>query len=61
MFDYNGDGKTDTGEQFIGHEIFKDVTGGFTPRTANKLDGFTIFSIVIVAWQILNLIANAMY
>ena len=28
IFDFDGSGSTDTGEQFIGHQIYKDVTGG---------------------------------
>jgi len=60
MFDFNGDGKTDTGEHFIGHEIYKNVTNG-TPRPAHKIDGFMIFIIALFVWQILNLIADAMY
>ena len=62
MFNFNEDGKTDTGENFIGHEIYKDVTSGFgSERPAKKLDGFTFFIIVLLAWQVLNWLADLMY
>jgi hypothetical protein len=83
MFDFNEDGKTDIGEQFIGYQIYKDVTGddassdgedGGTdgdasggngsfkipaPRVGGKkLDGFTIFLIVLFGYAILSAIAK---
>ena len=64
MFDFNEDGKTDTGEQFIGYEIYKDVTSNFnigTSRPVRKLDGITIFIIVILLWQVLTWIADLLY
>ena len=64
MFDFNGDGKNDTGEHFIGYEIYEDVTGNTGnrfPRQTNKTDGFTIFIIAIIVWQVLSIIASALY
>ena len=71
MFDFNGDGKTDSGEQFIGYEIYRDITGskglsGKQPsarrtQANTKIDGFTVFIIILIAWQVLNLIADMMY
>ena len=67
MFDFNGDGKTDIGEHFIGHEIYKDVTSGFgkgSPRRSQhttRIDGITILIIGLFIWQLLTLIADLMY
>ena len=38
LFDFNGDGKTDLGEQYVGYKIFEDVTkdsGTSVPRRGN--------------------------
>jgi len=63
MFDFNGDGHTDSGEQFTGYQIYKDVTGSndsdsFRPRGGKKIDGFTIFLIVLFGWQILTFLCK---
>lgn len=58
MFDFNGDGHTDPGEQYTGYKIFEDVTktgpSGGTPR--GKLSGFHIVIIVLIAYSILNML-----
>lgn len=42
MFDFNGDGKTDPGEQFIAYKIFEEVTKGDDPNSDDPVDiGFT--------------------
>ena len=70
MFDFNEDGKTDIGEQFIGYQVYRDVTGDDSqgnnyssprPGWARKMDGFTIFCIVLIVWQVLNWIADLLY
>ena len=62
MFDFNDDGKTDAGEEFIGYQIFKDVTnsssgGGYR----GKLDGFTVIMIVLIGYAVLNTICGWLY
>ncbi len=64
MFDFNGDGKTDLGEQYTGYKIFEDVTksgpsGGSAPRV--KLSGFDIVIIVLIAYCLLNTICGWLY
>ncbi len=64
MFDFNDDGKTDTGEQFIGNGIYKGVTNSFgdcSSGPVRKLDGITIFIIAILVWQVLTWIADLVY
>lgn len=41
MFDFNGDGHTDPGEQYTGYKIFEDVTksGPSGGRLRGKLSG----------------------
>lgn len=60
MFDFNGDGHTDSGEQYVGYKIFEDVmkdSGTPTPRRG-KLSGFDIFMIVLFAYAILNMLCK---
>ena len=63
MFDFNGDGHTDLGEQYTGYKIFEDVTktgpSGGTPR--GKLSGFDIFMIALIAYCLLNMICGWLY
>ena len=58
MFDFNGDGHTDSGEHYIGYKIFEDVTSGSgsAPGTGrrSKLSGWDIFLIVLIVYSILN-------
>ncbi len=62
MFDFNNDGKTDSGEHFIGYQIFKDTTKGSSgSRRGHKIDGFDVVIIVAVIWGILNLISKILY
>ena len=63
MFDFNGDGHTDNGKQFIGYQIYKDTTSGSLPSGSGriKLDGWTIFLIVIIGYAILNTICGWLY
>ena len=60
MFDFNGDGRTDIGELFIGYHIFKDTTGGSQTKSeqahGSRIDGWTVFVIVLFVWQILNIL-----
>ncbi len=62
MFDFNGDGHTDFGEQFIGYQIFKDApgsgSGGGAPSGGrSQLSGWDIFLIVVFVYAILNAMA----
>ena len=63
MFDFNGDGHTDSGEHFIGYQIFKDVTSGSSSGgySHGKIDGWTIFLIVIIGYAVLNTICDWLY
>ena len=68
MFDFNGDGHTDVGEEFMAYQIYEDMTEKKTdslpPRTfpqAEKLDGWDIIIIILFACQILCWIADAIY
>ena len=65
MFDFNGDGHTDSGEQYVGYKIFEDVTGsgssGNSAPRGKRVDGFTIFIIIIVAYWLLNTICDCLY
>ncbi len=67
MFDFNRDGHTDAGEEFMAYKIFEDMTEKETstplkiPPRARKLDGFDIFIIILFAYQILSWIADAIY
>lgn len=58
MFDFNGDGHTDPGEQYTGYKIFEDVTksGPSGGRLRGKLSGFHIVIIVLIAYSILNML-----
>ena len=61
MFDFNGDGHTDSGEQFIGYQIFKDTTNSMNSNsrqskpTGRKLEGWEKLCIALVIWQIISL------
>ena len=69
MFDMNGDGHTDTGEEFMAYQLFEDMTEkkiaspstSFERPRARKLDGFEIAIIILFAFQILSWIANVIY
>ena len=67
MFDFDGNGHTDSGEQFIGYQIFKDVTGSDSGSGSSGgsrrggLDGFTVFIIVLFALWLLNQISSLLY
>lgn len=67
MFDFNGDGHTDAGEEFMAYKIYEDCTKDsepamyqFTPR-AKKMDGFDIFMILLIAYAVLNTICDWIY
>lgn len=58
MFDFNGDGHTDSGEQFTGYQIFKDTTnsnGAHGRPTGGRLDGYDKVIIALVIWEIIDL------
>ena len=40
MFDFNGDGKTDLGEEFLAYQIFEEVMKEETNDTESDDDGF---------------------
>ena len=61
MFDFNGDGRTDSGEQFTGYQIFKDTTQGFgnSPKAHGvKLGLFDIIMIGLFVLEILNILCG---
>ena len=68
MFDFNGDGKTDLGEEYIAYKIYEDCTKDvgsssspqFSPRT-RKLSGTDIFCIVVFAYAILKAFCDWFY
>ena len=64
MFDFDGNGHTDSGEYFFGCQIFNDVTrsdssGGSSRR--GGLDGFTVVVIVLFVFWLLNQICSLLY
>ena len=68
MFDFDGNGHTDSGEHFIGYQIFKDVTGSGSSGSGSsgynrggKMDGFTVVIIVLFAFWLLNQISSLLY
>lgn len=67
MFDFDGNGHTDSGEQFIGYQIFKDVTGSDSGSSSSGgsrrggLDGFTVFIIILFVFWLLNQICSLLY
>ena len=63
MFDFNGDGHTDCSEQYTGYQIYKDTTSGSSPGGFGhiKLDGWSIFLIIIIGYAILNTICDWLY
>lgn len=61
MFDFNGDGHTDGGEQFTGYQIFKDTTEGFGNRpkaSGGKLGLFDVVMIGLFVLEILNILCG---
>ena len=62
MFDFNGNGSTDLGEQFIAYNIYKDVTksssahGSYPAKTwRTGLEPWEIFMIIfIIIYELLN-------
>ena len=63
MFDFDGNGHTDSGEQFIGYQVFRDVTGSGSSGGSRrgKTDGFTVFIVVLFAFWLLNQICSLLY
>ena len=66
MFDFNGDGHTDAGEQWTGYQIYKDCTDQSSANSApggrgRRLEGFEIVIIVLFVWQVLTWICGALY
>ena len=61
MFDFNNDEKTDSGEQFIGYQIFTDTTKGMKNKptsTKGKVDWWNVFIIGLLIWAVLNAIGG---
>ena len=65
MFDFNSDGKTDLGEEFIAYNIYKDVTksssshGSYPSKPAKtwrtRLEPWEIFLIIFfIIYELLN-------
>lgn len=67
MFDINGDGHTDAGEEFMTYQMLEAASktnSSYTrgPRqSTRKVSGFEIFIIILWAYQILSWIADAIY
>ena len=66
MFDFDGNGHTSFGEHFIGYQIFRDVTGSGSSGSSGgsrrgRLDGFTVFIIVLFAFWLLKQISSLLY
>ncbi len=67
FLDFNGDNRIDTGEQFVGYHLFKDMTDEgqgnqhFHASPSRKLDGFEIFILILLAYQVLSFIADLIY
>ena len=63
MFDFDGNGRTDSGEHFIGYQIFRDMTGPGSSGSSRRggLDGFTVVIIILFAFWLLNQICDLLY
>ena len=53
MFDFNGDGKTDTGERFIAYQIFEEIANKPTARKG-RFDIWEKIIIVLVIWTVIS-------
>ena len=66
MFDSDGNDHTSFEEHFIGYQIFRDVTGSGSSSSSGgshrgRLDGFTVFIIVLFAFWLLKQISSLLY
>ena len=66
FMDFNEDGKVDSGEEFIGYQIYKDMTkeGGeqhHKVKYNGHLGWYEIFMIVLFAYVLLSGIADIIY
>lgn len=55
MFDFNVDGKTDSGEQFMGYQIFSDTTKELNSKriAGRRINVFDIVVIILFIWQMI--------
>lgn len=61
MFDFDGNGHVDCGEQFIGYRIFQDVKSGSSGSKGRRVDGWTVFIIILVGYELLKMICGCLY
>ena len=69
FFDFNHDGRTDPGEQYVAYKVFEDCTkdsggtSGSPPPVAQdrRLSGFDIFIIILLGYEVLKLICSLLY
>lgn len=63
FMDFNEDGKVDSGEEFTGHQIYRNVTGGQPPKVSSggKLGWSGIIIIALIAYMVLSAIAGILY
>ena len=67
LFDFDGDGRADAGEEIMAYKIFEDCTRSSEPvqyphtSGAKKMDGLVVFMIVIIAYAILNTVCDWLY
>ena len=57
MFDFNGDGKTDTGERFIAYQSFKETGFGLSSpisTPAKKVDWLDVIIKILAVWGLLD-------
>ncbi len=61
MFDFNKDGHTDSGEKFIGYQIYKDTTGGdHIPTPKISIGPFEMILLGIAILSILSSLAKVL-
>ena len=66
FMDLNGDGRMDLGEQFIGYRVFQETTcnKGNPPAHVSRIrkpDGFELFILILLAYEIFHFIAGLIY
>ncbi len=62
MFDFNGDGHTDSGEEYMAYRICEDSTKGSpAPRRAHKTDWFDVVLIGLLIYAVLDGLCRMLY
>lgn len=56
MFDFNGDRRTDSGEQYTGYQIFKDTMDGFRNRPKTLGGRLGLFDIIVIGLFVLEIL-----